>query len=477
MSESVLVANAAKCSESHKAQWESLRSQNPGIDKILAAAGKPQGLALVFSHDDPDGITSGLIFKRLLEKKGWRTVWKMPAGFVLTTAQFDAALKAHPDAKAVFVLDKGTLAPYADFGKRMPVYLVDHHPSPKAPTDCVLFNPCLEKYASCSGSFLAHGLATLAGTRDDYDDFLALIGLKGDWAIEPTKGILSDMVKPFFAEYAMKFRNLLQLVTERPTMFDAEQRELTCPLSRFAEFVHAVGGGGFQYFYNDRDASLRDVDHPACIGAALEKMAGKVAELKKITTLDDFIKLLPEPEAGSLKKIWKFFLEDWEKAFRLLDSSTKILGLADTSLYVFVGGKVPLLPMIGSIKLFELKQAAKDKFAQIIMVSSVSADYTHVSVRGTGDQVHSGKFCGQLAGALQTKFPKQKDVISGGGHPRAAECTVRTGEVPFIKVLHEVVLQLNEMSELDNRSRAAAEGSHQARAKELGLDYLSLAKA
>lgn len=92
--------------------------------------------------------------------------------------------------------------------------------------------------------------------------------------------------------------------------------------------MHATGGGGFQYFYNDRDESLRNVNHPLCIASALEKFDGNSQSLQSVNTLEDFVKLLSAPEAGALNKIFSFFLQDWEKAEKLLDSSTKLLKLA-----------------------------------------------------------------------------------------------------------------------------------------------------
>ncbi|MBF0502184.1 MAG: hypothetical protein HQM09_18735 [Candidatus Riflebacteria bacterium] len=476
MQETMILTTPINCNEGHKSQWEALRAGNAGLAKILEAVEKPLGTALIFSHDDPDGITSGLIFQRTMERKGWKTVLHMPAGFMLTNEQFEKAMKATPEAKAIFLLDKGTLSPYSDFARKLPVYIIDHHPTPKAPTECVTFNPSLERYTQCSTSILAHGIATLAETRDTFDDFLCLIGLKGDWAIEPVKGILAEFAKPFFVEYGLPFKNMLRLIHERPTMFDAEQRESTCLLSRVSEFVHAVGGGGFQYFYNDREELLRDVDHPQCIAQGLLGMAAKFEALTSITTLESFIRLIPDEQREILQKIYLYFLSDWDKAGKTLNSSVKTLKLGDTSIYLFVGGKVPLLPMIGSIKLFELKARAGDSIAQIIMASSVSPDYTHISVRGTGDQVHSGKFCGQLQDILRAKYPKYKDLISGGGHPRAAECIIRTDGVSFLNVLNQIVDQLAEMSEVDARCRdGKANKNQKKRVTELGLEYLNVA--
>lgn len=469
MQEAAIFNVDLKSSQNHSQQWQELKESSEGLREILQVIKNPAGKALIFSHDDPDGITSGLIIKRTLEKCGWTTCLKLPEGFMLQKEQLDNALKENPDTKAIFLMDKGTLSAYDDYATEIPVYIVDHHPSPKAPEKCVWFNPSLPAYTWCSTSILAHGIATLSETREDFDDFLSLMGIKGDWAIEPVKGIISGFVIPFFAEYGQKFKNLLSLVKERPTMFDAEQRDYTCLLSRVTEYVHATGGGGFSYFYNDRDESLRDVNHPECIAFALESISGKVKDIFSIQSLEDFVKLLDEKYVTHLEKIFKFFLEDWQSANTMLDSSAKILQLEKTGIYLFTGPKVPLLPMIGSIKLFDLKKNAGDELAQIIMVSSVAKDYTHVSVRGTGDRVHSGKFCGEMQDSLKEKYPEVAACISGGGHPKAAECTIKTDKVTFLNVLTRVTEVLSEMKAIDEDP-----SSHdKPRAEKLGLEYLN----
>ncbi len=473
MEEAVILQTEFKDIEGYKSQWENIKAHNPGLQKILHAVENPQGMALVFSHDDPDGLTSGLIFKRILQKKGWKVSSRFPEGFMLQPDQLEKAMKETPDAKAIFLLDKGTLAAYNNYSDKLPVYIVDHHPTPVVPDKCTYFNPSLPAYTWCSTSILAHGIAALAGVREEFDDFLCLMGLKGDWAIEPVKGILVDFAKPFFVEYGKNFKNLLKLVKERPTMFDAEQRDHTCLLSRVTEYVHATGGGGFSYFYNDREPALKNVNHAECIATALEGIADKMDKIREIKSLDDFVNLLPQPQQGLLKKIFTYFLQDWESANKMLDSSARILKLQDTSIYLFVGPRVPLLPMIGSIKLFELKMNAGDKLAQIIMVSAVSNDYTHVSVRGSGDRVHSGKFCGEMQDSMQKRYADYKDKISGGGHPKAAECTFRTDKVTFLNVLTRATEILSEMQQLDHLSGTAKlDDTQQARAEKLGLEYL-----
>lgn len=460
--------------EDYGEQWAKLAETNEGLKKILEAVNKP-GKAIIFSHDDPDGITSGLICKRMLIKKGWQVKHFMPEGFKLQPEQFEKALAEFPEANAVFILDKGTSSADDFVSEKLPCYVIDHHPGVTPPEKNVYFNPGAKNYVQCSGSVLAHGISVLAGTREEFDDFLALIGLKGDWAIEPVSGACADFVRPFFKKYAVNnFKNLFTFVKERPTMFDASQRSGTCVISLISEIVHGCGGGGFSYFYNDREDSLKNVLHPDLCAKALEAVAGKIEEVKKVRTVKDFFALVSEKEKILLEKIWGYFLADWDKASSMLDSSAKILKLEDTTIYLFVGSKVPLLPMIGSIKLFDLKEAAKDKLAQIIMVSRVSDDYTHVSVRGTGPRVHSGMICHELQESLRARYPESKQVISGGGHPVAAECTVKTNKVSFLQVLTRVTEVLTEMDNLDKLSATSTLNAEQkARAKAIGLDYLN----
>lgn len=456
----------------HKEQWQNLKVTHDGLSKILDVINQPEH-ALIFGHDDPDGITSGLIFKRMLEKKGWKATLLNPEGFLLQPHQFDKGLFDNPKTTSVFILDKGTLEPYSIFGERLPVYIIDHHPSPKIPENCVYFNPCLPIHTLCSASILAHGISTLAGTRDEYDDFLCLIGLKGDWAIEPVDGTVADFVKPFFVKYGKQFSNLLKIVKERPTMFDSSRRDVTSLLSRIAEFVHATGGGGFSYFYNNRNESLKDIDHPRCITNALEALGSMTNEIKTIETLDAFVDLIPEKERVHLIEIFNYYLDDWESANTMLDSSVKTMMLGDNGVYIFVGGKVPLLPMIGTIKLYDLKKKAGDKNALMIMVSSVASDFKQVSVRGSGDMLHSGKFCAELQDSLHVIYPDLKDKISGGGHPRAAGFTVKTDKVPFVTILAKATQILNEMLQIDakyqNNSLSVID---KGRSVKLGLEYM-----
>ncbi|HQG29937.1 MAG TPA: hypothetical protein PLY73_15395, partial [Candidatus Ozemobacteraceae bacterium] len=63
--EAAILKNLPTNVEDYQAQWQALKAADAGLAKIVEAVSKPEGTALIFSHDDPDGITSGLIFKRM----------------------------------------------------------------------------------------------------------------------------------------------------------------------------------------------------------------------------------------------------------------------------------------------------------------------------------------------------------------------------------------------------------------------------
>ena len=58
--EAVILQQDFSKTQEHSLQWANLLSDNAGLQKIMAIIEQPS-TALIFSHDDPDGITSGLI--------------------------------------------------------------------------------------------------------------------------------------------------------------------------------------------------------------------------------------------------------------------------------------------------------------------------------------------------------------------------------------------------------------------------------
>ena len=135
---------------------------------------------LLYTHDDPDGLTSGSLLKRLVELKGGSVKVFLPDTYELEEKRLRKDL-AEDDYSMVILSDKGTMGYYSDYASLVDDFLViDHHPPIGVPAGIHLINPNMKGYNSCSTSFLAHMLMEYHGEGDLYDDYLSLLGLKGD---------------------------------------------------------------------------------------------------------------------------------------------------------------------------------------------------------------------------------------------------------------------------------------------------------
>ncbi len=408
---------------------------NSVAEKIESKRGKK---ALVYCHDDPDGITSGIIIKRLLEKKDITVTVKVPTTMELEEARLKKDIAAcKPDI--IFVADKATMGYYDAYADIHPdIVILDHHPVPKEELKRVaVINPQAGggQYKGCSGSIVAHMLAKVCGETDEADDIAALIGLKGDWAIEPATDIVSDYVAPFFEEIKEKYSWLIEKIESRPTMFEVSQRANTTLLNQVAEIIFALGGGGFQYFYNERDEELSDITSGRFAFDNLEKW---LSNPTPFSSENDFIAALPEP--AKAKKIFDYYLSDWQEAASTMLKSELVKTVKDTDIYLFKGKEVKLMPMVGSVVLYELPSTQAD--VMFIMVSDNGDKGIHFSFRSKNGKVH----CGDLAGSLAISFQNilGKEYASGGGHPFAAECRTRKG-APVAELMAEFEKQLNAL--------------------------------
>jgi len=416
---------------------------------------------LIFTHDDPDGLSSGCILKKIAAAMGADVTVKLPATYELEESRLVSELEKD-NYNMVVISDKGTMGYYDNYAGFQPeIVVIDHHPPIGDVKKCRLINPNIGEYNMCSTSYLAHMLGTYLGALDDYDDFLALIGMKGDWAVEPATDIVSDYVKLFYDEKILgKFDNLIKKINSKPTMFEVAQREKTTLLNQIAELYFALGGGGFQYFYNDRDEKLRDIYQPELSFRIMEEQRNNFNP--DWAGLDDFINETGEPE--KVRLIYNFFLEDWGRAVESFSSAALLSQFKDTDAYFFIGQEVPLMPMAGSVYLNKLAEKSGGRKVIFIMLNRESSGSLHFSIRGTADDVHSGKICSNLAKRLVEKYNNRQQ-ITGGGHYRAAECKTRKSPVRLSQAL-EVFSQL-----VLDMERAAESGSRETGA-ELGLEYL-----
>ncbi|MBN2408024.1 MAG: DHH family phosphoesterase [Elusimicrobia bacterium] len=437
----------------------------PVMELLRTLEGKT---VLVYSHDDPDGLTSAAIFRRLAEKLGIACDVKIPPTMELEEGRLAADLGSG-DYGAVFVLDKATMGYYDGYhGRAENFVVIDHHPlQGKKPENIMVVNPQLHgDYKSCSTSFLVHMIAANMEKSDIYDDFLALVGLKGDWAVEPATDMVSDYVRVFYEEkISGVFAGLVKKIESRPTMFECRQREKTTLLNQIAELYFALGGGGFQYFYNGRDKRLEDMDQAIF---AYETMLAQSRSFshEDWKSLDDFIEDTADPV--KVRMIYGFFMDDWDKTIGRFSNSLKLTRLGNTDVYLFIGYDVTLMPMAGSVYLYSLGRTSPGGEILFIMVNSQPDGGVHFSVRGTGAGLHSGKICARLAGMLSDKYG-HADKITGGGHPFAAECRTRSSGVSLAGSLEMFMNLVTDMEEKDSLKDLVG-------GQELGLEYLKKVK-
>ncbi len=417
---------------------------------------------LIFTHDDPDGISTGCILKHLVESMGGITKIKLPASYELSETELMEELE-NDNYSMVIVADKGTIGYYDDYVDKVDKFVViDHHPPIGEIKKCNLINPNISGYNFCSTSYLAHMLVTYLGRGNKYDDFLALIGLKGDWAVEPATDIVSEYVKDFYSErIETGFGGYIEKIVSRPTMFEVNQKEKTTLINQITELYFALGGGGFQYFYNARDEKLRTINQAEF---SFNVMAESYNDLDfdKIKNIEDYISSTADPEM--IKLIYGYFFEDWDKAMQSFSSATPLTVFDDTVIYLFTGYSIPLMPMAGSVYLSELKRDSSGKEVLFIMINKEKTGEIHCSIRGTADKINAGKVCNNLAKRLVSIYGNGEQ-ITGGGHYRAAECRTRRSGVSLAGVLNvfsELIMEMEDVCKEGNTEEGL----------ELGMEFL-----
>ncbi len=428
------------------AELEAWVQSLPGSEAVRSLI---RGLAgkrvMIVTHEDPDGITSGLLLMRGLTRLGAHVEVALPPEFQLWPDIWER-IRPRQTVDALFILDKGTFPDYDAFtADGMVVAVIDHHFNPTVPRKCLFVNPNLTGYTPCSNSLLVYSLLQGLTPLEPADDLLNIIGLTGDWAINYATGPVSadkKLLYGYMNNLPAILNPLFEPITERPTWFEVQQRERTVTLNRIAELVHAVGGGAFQYYYHDRHPALADLDHAQFMFDQLASYCREKPDLPSLHSLDSFINEMPD--CGRLRMIWEFFLADWDETMHRLDASFPLVTVHATKIFLFIGEKVKLMPMIGSVKLYELKQGAKADNALLVMVSALEGGGVHVSVRGTAFRFNSGTMCRKLSERLRTKFGALPRYTGGGGHPVAAEMVSKSPQIDLMNVLHEIMGVLND---------------------------------
>ena len=84
----------------------------PVVQLIKNLQGKK---VLIYAHDDPDGLTSAIIFTRLMRKSGIEYKLEIPPTMELEADRLKKDLNSGGDFAAVFVFDKATMGYYGSY--------------------------------------------------------------------------------------------------------------------------------------------------------------------------------------------------------------------------------------------------------------------------------------------------------------------------------------------------------------------------
>lgn len=434
----------------YKKQVEKLAKEYEGFAetcKKLSSLKDKSAKILYFSHHDLDGVTSATILKKIFEEYlGSEVSLKIPTGFRLEPEEVDEALKEEK-YDTLIISDKGTFGYYDKFTKKFEnVIIIDHHLKDGMPQDCTVFNPSAEKEVGTSTSILAHMLSTYFGIADNYDDFIALLGGRGDYVITSETDDLPDFVEPFVELVKNNFDNLFKKVKGRPTFYDTKNRESTTLLNQIAEVLHI---STLSHLYSSESETV-EIDQGSRF--VVETLTEFVKKRKKLDfrNLDEFISALPESE--QISTVFKLFKRDWSLLEDRVDNSLFVEEVKGVGLYLTFAKEAPamegvnfpaILPFVASSRLEDFKDKRNHKAALVIVFCPKKIG-THISMRGGGGILSCDAMCRELVRRVQKVRPRLKDNVGGGGHEMAAEC-VAGKEIKLYVMMKELILMLEEL--------------------------------
>lgn len=398
---------------------------------------------LNFSHHDLDGICSAAIIKRLLQRYlNAVVVTKLPPRFMLTRPEVEDALADGP-FDALVISDKGTFDHYDDFLEYVErVLVIDHHLSDGVPKRCVVYNPSAYRSVPTAASLLCLMLAEELDSTDDYDDFAALMGCRGDFVFDPVLDNCEEFAKPFIERAARKFKNMFEPKVERPTMFDLVNRERTTLINQIGELLHA---GCLAHFYQPAEQFYG----PELVLNCILKLADEKVKLNELNSLGDLLSHLPVSQV--LSNAYNAFRSDWDLLARRAENSVLLNEVQGVGIYLVFAREAPamraapfpaILPYVAMTKLHSLK-TSKNHRDVLMIVFCPKTQGVHISMRSTGGILDCHILCSELARRIRALY-HQNEGISGGGHEKAAECFI-SGSVPMYAAMHELMALVREI--------------------------------
>jgi len=451
------------------AEWvhENLKS-DPNFAEVVSTLKslEEDGRALVVSHHDVDGVACSATLKRALEEVGVQVSCLFPKGFKVDVEEVGRQIGGGR-LDVIIVSDRGTFRDYDGLKEYADeVVVIDHHPADGIPERCVWYNPSAFEDVPTAAALLCHMAVTALGLNDEYVDFYAALGGRGDFTFDPVTGRCDEFSKPFFEHVRERFPNLFRPFEGRPTRYDVDDRGRTTLINQIAEAVNALC---FAHSYSERSDVVRDVYGPNVALEALLEMPSRGVSVRALSSLEEWIDSTPNPKL--VREVLRHYFSDWEESMRYMENMMRLRVVGDVAVYVVFGRGVPLMPLTAAVKMRELMRAHGDREALMFAVNEKHGE-VHVSARGTWRGIHCGRLMKTLSRRLSAKYDVREGV-SGGGHSMAGECHVEPGRVRYERVLEELTNMLDEMEYVDSAWRRGFLGpSVRKMAEELGMTYV-----
>jgi len=438
------------------------------IQAILKDLGTSGGRILHFSHHDLDGVTSAAILKLGLEELGMNVYSKLPIGFQLSANDFQQGLKECGPVDVVLVTDRGIDEALDELTRfHQSIILIDHHPSRSPSKKCLWYNPSQSDNDQTATAHLCHMLITSLGVSNIYLDFYALLGCRGDFAFDPVTRQRGHFVEAFIEHTEEALPRLFHTFKGRPTRYDIVYRDRTTMINQLAEILNACC---FSHNYSRRSLKLSSIYGPTLCFRILRRASEEQWALSKMNFVDlkQWIQGLPEGEI--LSEVNSMYLEDWQRAMQEMDRLVKIGETSGTAIYFVMSRETPLLPVVASVKIYELKEPEGKE--NLLIAFNEGSNGVNISARGTGQKIH----CGFLLSALAKRIVRRhgfEENVSGGGHTKSGECTILTSRIKSEKIMEDLTTLVQEITLIDDLyEKGTLPKSGFRKAEELGLRYI-----
>ncbi|MBC7218599.1 MAG: DHH family phosphoesterase [Hadesarchaea archaeon] len=393
-----------------------------------------------FSHHDLDGVACAYILQRLFRRFGFKVTTMLPEEFKLSRETLEATVG--DDVDLLIISDKGTFASYDGFlEKAENILIVDHHTPDGNPEKAVIFNPSMERHVTTAASLLCHMLATQITSTDEYDDFVALVGCRGDFTFDPVEQKYADFVRPFIERLMKMYPRFFKTRLGRPTMYDIRDRRRTALINQIAEALHA---GTLAHYYGDISAFGRSGQE--LVLGFLNNLAAASPLLFR--NLEDFLEAAPAGRA--ILRALADFRHDWDLIELRVKSPIFLGEIQNVGVYLIFAREADrlqsapfpaVLPYVASTQLEPLKRAFGHTETMIVVVCP-KKNGVHISMRGGGGIIDCSRICYQLADRLRRLYPEIGG-IEGGGHVDAAECFT-SKSLPLYSAVRELILMMKE---------------------------------